>query len=50
MSDLGWWIIHGDELLTALREVELGESADLVYAELYANCFTSQGDENAEKN
>lgn len=37
MSDLGWHVISGGELLDALRRVEAGEPADLVYAELWAN-------------
>lgn len=36
-QDLGWWFIHGDEIIEALREVAKGASPDLVYAELYAN-------------
>jgi hypothetical protein len=35
---LGWWTISGEALLDALRRVAAGESPDLVYAELYANC------------
>ena len=37
MSDLGWWAIHGDTIMQALRAVAAGEDPDLVYAELYAN-------------
>jgi hypothetical protein len=37
MSELGWWTISGADLLAALRRVELGEPADVVYAEYYAN-------------
>jgi hypothetical protein len=33
----GWWSIDSEELMTMLRRVEAGESADLVYAEFYAN-------------
>ena len=40
MRDLGWWAISGEELLAALRRVEAGEKADLVYAEIYANSET----------
>lgn len=43
-AKLGWWAISGDVLLDALRRCEAGESADLVYAELYANTdVTSHG-------
>lgn len=34
---LGWHAIPGTLLLDALRRVEAGEKADLVYAELWAN-------------
>jgi hypothetical protein len=34
---LGWHVIAGEDLLEALRRVERGETADLVYAELWAN-------------
>lgn len=34
---LGWWVIAGLDLLGLLRRVEAGESADLVFAEAYAN-------------
>lgn len=37
MPDLGWHVISGEELLAALRRVEAGEKADLVFAELWAN-------------
>lgn len=39
MSDehLGWWVIHGGDLLTYLRRTHAGEDPDLVYAEAYAN-------------
>lgn len=36
-NDLGWWIIHGDNLMTALHLVAQGDDPDLVYAEMYAN-------------
>lgn len=37
MSDLGWWVIHSEEILEMLNRVQNGESADLVFAELWAN-------------
>lgn len=49
MTDLGWWIIHGDEILESLRRVAKGEDPDLVYAELYANCEVHEGDLNASE-
>jgi hypothetical protein len=33
----GWHVISATQLLEALRRVEAGEQADLVYAELWAN-------------
>ena len=47
VPDLGWHVILGEELLEALRRVEKGEKADLVYAELWANADHEQveGDE-----
>jgi hypothetical protein len=36
-KDLGWHVISGLDLLYALRRVEQGEKADLVYMELWAN-------------
>lgn len=50
-NDLGWWIIHGDNLLTALHMVAQGDDPDLVYAELYANAeIDDQRIDNAEEN
>lgn len=40
MTELGWWVLHGKVLLDVLRRVKLGESLDIVYAELYANSDT----------
>jgi len=37
MSGLGWWAISGEALLSGLRRANDGESADMIYAELYAN-------------
>jgi hypothetical protein len=34
---LGWHVIGGSDFLKALRRVEAGESADMVYAEYWAN-------------
>lgn len=43
MGGLGWHAICGDDLLEALRRVERGETADLVYAELWANSTYGDG-------
>jgi len=42
-----WWVIHGEDLLYALRAVAGGADPDLIYAELYANSSTQDipGDE-----
>lgn len=34
---LGWHVICGTDLLDAMRRCEHGETADLVYAEMWAN-------------
>lgn len=50
-NDLGWWIIHGNNLLTALHMVAQGDDPDLVYAEMYANAeIDDQRIDNAEEN
>ena len=36
-TDLGWWTIHGADLIEGLRRCAAGEDPDLVYAEMYAN-------------
>jgi hypothetical protein len=33
----GWWAMSSDALMDMLRQVEAGESADMVYAEHFAN-------------
>lgn len=33
----GWWALTSSALMGMLRQVEAGETADLVYAEHYAN-------------
>lgn len=43
MTDLGYWAISGEALLTALRDAHAGGDPDLLYTELYAN--TGQADE-----
>lgn len=35
--NLGWHVISGEDLLTALRRCANGEDPDLVYAEMWAN-------------
>ena len=37
IASLGWHVVSGDLLLAALRRCEAGESASMVYAELWAN-------------
>lgn len=34
---MGWHVLSGEDLLTALRRCESGESADAVMLELWAN-------------
>lgn len=41
-ENLGWWAITSEALLEMLRQVEAGESADLVYAEHYANSAVAE--------
>jgi hypothetical protein len=36
-DDLGWWCIHGADLLDGLRRAAAGEHPVAVYAEMYAN-------------
>jgi hypothetical protein len=36
MPPFSWWSISEEAFLSALRRVEAGEKADLVYAEFYA--------------
>jgi len=33
-----YWAISADEMLAMLRQVEAGDSPDVVYMEHYANC------------
>lgn len=42
MSGLGWWSIHGEDLLALLRRAAAGEDPDLLYAEAYANSTTEE--------
>lgn len=50
MDDLGWHVIHGEDLLIALRRVREGENPDMVYAELWANAEHEHvGPEEEEK-
>lgn len=37
VTDLGWHVIHGEDLLALLRRCAARENPDLVYAELLAN-------------
>jgi hypothetical protein len=41
-SNLGWWTISGESLLDLLRQVEAGESPDIVYAQNYANSVVTR--------
>ncbi len=36
-TDLGWWLLRGEDLLTMLRRAAHGDDPDLVFAECYAN-------------
>jgi uncharacterized surface protein with fasciclin (FAS1) repeats len=45
IPDLGYHVISGELLLEMLRRVEAGESADLVYAEAWANADHEQPSE-----
>jgi len=38
MTDLGWYVIHGDDLKHLLTLANNGEDPDLLLAEWYANC------------
>ena len=49
VPDLGWHVISGEDLLDALRRVEQGEAADLVYAELWANADHEHVEGDEEK-
>lgn len=37
-DDMGCWVITGRAILDALKKAHAGETPDIVYAELYANC------------
>ena len=42
-----WWTLHGETLISALREAHDGGNPELIYAELYANADNedfSEGD------
>ncbi len=48
-ADLGWWTIHGSEILAALRRAHDGDDPDVVYAEMYANSdheYPDDGDDD----
>lgn len=36
-AELGWWVIHGEELMDALKRAHAGEEPGIIYAELYVN-------------
>ena len=36
-TDLGLWLVRGEDLLDMLRRVHEGDDPDLVFAECYAN-------------
>ena len=36
-TDMGWWVVSGENLLDMLRRAHGGEDPDLIYAEEYAN-------------
>ena len=37
LTELGWWVISGEQLMELLQRVEKGETPDAVYMEEYAN-------------
>ena len=45
VPDLGWHVISGEHFLDCLRRCEEGESADMVFAELWANSEHVENDE-----
>lgn len=46
VTDLGWWVIHGESLMDLLRRAHAGEDPDLLYVEEYANCEHHASDED----
>lgn len=42
-TDLGLWLVKGEDLLAMLRRVQSGDDADLVFAECYANAGDAAG-------
>jgi hypothetical protein len=40
MTDEEWWVIEGEELLYALRRVQLGDDPDDVYGDLRSDSNT----------
>ena len=34
---MGWWVISGEAFREAMQRAQVGEDADLLYAEYYAN-------------
>lgn len=43
LTDLGLWLVSGEDLLRMLRRVQAGDDADLVFAECYANAGDAAG-------
>lgn len=39
-----WWVINGEELLSALKSCYNGENPDIIYIELWANSKTENYD------
>lgn len=37
MSDLGWWVVSGENLLDLLRRAHAGEDPEMLYIEEYVN-------------
>lgn len=50
MSDLGWWVVHGEEILEMLNAVADGNQPDIVFAEFYANSEIDVGEQKGELN
>jgi len=44
-STLGWWVIHGDDLIEMLQRAHAGEDPGIIYAEVYANSKLEEPDE-----
>lgn len=48
MNDLGWWVIHAEEIMEMLNKVAEGDTPDIVFAEMYANSEINVGNFEGE--